>query len=233
MLGPMKCSSLALALAATVVPACKDEPTRAEVVAKHRPAVEARLEAVEKVGAALAKGDPAPAGGYRSAEAPIWVQYPTPSEPANPDANAFLAYEHDLLDLSKPGDVDDRLRIPYSELLSQCAESLAGGSQLHPTYLDVILTDCAKIDYLFAIRIKDMVKPVANLDEKTFTPGYLDTEILVFDLDAPDVPVGGFPLRVESGQTAGKQYDRQGPAGDLMSRFANQVRQEAEARRNP
>jgi hypothetical protein len=217
---------------ATVVISCAKEPDREEVIGKHRAAVEAVLAKVKIVGKVLARNEPPPAEGPALSSDPVWLEYPTPYKPADPTANSLLAYEQDLVDLGKRGDLAEELRIPYSGILTECATVMAGGAtDMHPEFLDVLLGDCAKVRYLFAIRIKELKEPYANPDDKTFTPGLLDTAVIVFDLDAPDSPIGGYAVRTESAREAFVQSGGKGPQGALMSAFDSAVRYGAKTAR--
>jgi hypothetical protein len=198
---------------------CAKEASREEVIAKHQAMVAPVLASVRTAGKFLARNVPPPPQRPTLPADPVWLAYPSPSNPANPAANSLLAYEQDLIELGKPGDLDEALRIPYSSLLTECAQGISGGATTNAAYLDTILADCAKVRYLFAIRINAMKEPYANPDDETFAPGFLDTVVIVFDLDAPDAPIGSYPVRTESGQQAFVQSEGKGPQGALMSAF--------------
>lgn len=210
---------------------CKSEPTLEEVLAKHRDAVALKLASVEIAATTIHDATATPRGGYSIATAPVFLHYPSPTEPRDPSANAAWAYEVDLVDLTVRGKLADRLRIPYSSILSECADALAGRTSSHPTYLDGVLGDCARTRYLFAIALNEVKPPYANPDGKTFTPGLLDTTVIVVDLNTPSALAGGFDLRVESSDTAFKQSDSRGPEGALMSHYNTAVRNEAKTQR--
>jgi hypothetical protein len=215
---------------ASSVAGCKSEPTREEVIAKHRTALEAKLTAVQTAIATMSAAQ-SPGDGYKLSAAPVFLHYPSKSNPADPSANALWAYEADLIE-GKPSDtVGERLRIPYTDILLECGEALRGKSSSHPTYLEPILADCARAQFLFAIRVVDLELPSTNIDGKTFSPGHLDTVILVVDLAHPGELAGSFSLRVESSDTAFRQHDSRGPEGALMSKFASAVEYEATQRR--
>jgi hypothetical protein len=168
--------------------ACKSESVDA-VLARRRPGVEATFRAISTHAEAIRAAEP--------------VAQPT-LEPLEPplSLSSTAAFIHEE-DLAAPGEASTiAVRSLDSQTLLHCGALLTRGTFYRPldsrvsvTKADRALWQCETLRYLLVIRPRTWLAPRADEATRTFTPGSLKGDVLVFDLKAGKV-VGGFPFWV-------------------------------------
>jgi hypothetical protein len=216
-----------------------------EVNEQHRKAVEARLALIKNVGAALAKAPPLDSAIPTSAKLSLTLHhFPRPTD------NATIIYAEDFRNLDELGLV--RNRMPQATLVSECSAALhterhpwnplahasvPGGFSGYRAR--GIYPVCAKLEYLVVIRTRAFApvsvdaptanpgdaaasKPGASSPSQSFLGGYLDAEVLIFELGSARL-VGGFGFEAESSSTQKAQRSAGAARHALEADFARRV----------
>lgn len=147
----------------------------ADVIAKHRSAVSKTFGAIQAL------------GPKANVEAAKLKTPPVPLILDGPGSNAMVIYAEDLV---KPGGaLPVHLRTLDSLPLLQCGSLLEKSqyfndtiTRLKPSVVEGYLGDCERLRYVLVIRETEFKQPVVTIITKSFTPGVLRADVLVFDL---------------------------------------------------
>lgn len=183
----MKLNLSPLALAVALV-GCTSESVDA-VTARRRAGVEATFRAISGHAEAL-----------RAAEVATAPKLEALDEPLSLSKNAAFLHEEDLGAPDAASVI--AVRSLDSQTLLHCGALLKTGNFYRPldkrvsvAKADRALWQCETLRYLLVIRPRTWVAPKADEAQRTFSPGSLKGDVLVFDLKAGK-PVGGFPFWV-------------------------------------
>jgi hypothetical protein len=147
----------------------------ADVIAKHRSAVSKTFGAIQAL------------GPKANVEAAKLKTPPVPLILDGAGSNAMVIYAEDLV---KPGGaLPVHLRTLDSLPLLQCGSLLEKAqyfndtiTRLKPSVVEGYLGDCERLRYVLVIRETEFKQPVVTIITKSFTPGVLRADVLVFDL---------------------------------------------------
>lgn len=201
-----------VALALPALAACGSTPALEEQLERDRPAVAAKLSAVNAVAVEARRLPPVssdavtlPVGGAPFA----LIKQLGPPHPA---ANATFAYLDDLDKLGELSPIPHR--VPSSTLASDCAALVQGGRAFAAEPLSdvparrtpppanqdsawMLLPRCKALRYLVVVRPGKVTSPIAHKEDRTFDAGRFEGDALVFDVSTGQ-HLGGFGLAVTS-----------------------------------
>jgi predicted small lipoprotein YifL len=178
-------------------------PTPDQVIARHRPAAQARVDALAGVGRTLAGVPPVYEDRVELVGA---VRF---HDDGADRANAGLALAEDFADLARVDrDLPMRLEpVPFWEdalaLLGKGTN--ASGGRPSADVAERALARFEAVRWLFVLRQIDYEPPILG-EGARFRPGRWAGEVVAFDLDAGR-PLGGFALAVASDANARVSYD--------------------------
>ncbi len=177
-------------IAVALVAACasKQEST-AQVVERHRGAVQAQLDRALALHDAVAAAPAAAAAPTR----PIAML----GARADQGGDTALVHLDDLVELEPRG--DDELRVSGSRLLLDCASLLRDGrttdvTQPKPAGAEDLLRRCEQVEVLAVVRIRELVEPTGGI---LFTPGSISGDLVYVALVSGEV-LGGFGWQASS-----------------------------------
>jgi hypothetical protein len=167
-----------------------------EVISEHKTALEAKFQEIHQL-------EPTVAAADRNASDTL--ASPPPAIVLEPEskANAAVIHVEDLKDPAAQASV--ALRTLRTKQLGECGSILRKKKYLTtlsdpiPKVAASYFEQCEAVRYLFVLRTFEHEAPQA-LDDKSFTPGRFEGDILVYEL-ATKKSLGGFKISVKSSAT--------------------------------
>lgn len=182
-------------------------PSVEDVVATHRPAVEAKFALIQAIDASPWAVPPLQQDGVQAGGARIALD--------GEDSNALFLPAHSL---SAPGNTSsDGWGATRAGTLETCGEALRGEFYGVARGAEAFLSECARAEYVFVLRAHEEIQPSVTGSD-SFDGGYFEGDVLVFRL-ADATLLGGFRVSAENSDTVMASSD----AMDVGSRLDSDI----------
>jgi hypothetical protein len=186
------------------------EASMEEVVAKHRPAVEAVFAKLHALDTAARDAPPVTEDKFELGGAHVVLE----GKEGNPNNALFIR----AADLAAPDHAtSDGNGALNARSVEECGEALRGEFSGVPGGAELYLQECARAEYVFVLRTTTD-EAATLIDDSSFQPGSFEGDVLLFRL-ADGALLGGFAVSAKSSEEITVATDEHGTAVDAVDRL--------------
>jgi len=196
---------IGVALALLLLSGC--QKSLEDIIAEHRPAVEAVFAKIKALDAAARDAAPVAEDRIDLGGAKVVLD--------GENTNALFIRQDNLADPLNA--TSDGTGSTHAGNVKVCGEALRGDFIGHPGGAELFLKDCARAEYVFVQRTRsDQAAELVGSD--TFNPGMYEGDVLLFRL-SDGALLGGFAVNAKSSDEVSVALDESGNAIDPIGRL--------------